>query len=176
MRKVSFFAAFPTGLCSLCFFLIFGCGYGFGPQGEHFDQRIRLIYVEPFGNRTAQAEVENDLRTAFIDQLTRNSRFKTVASAEEADALIGGNVLNLTTATLSYRNNILAAEERMSVILEVNFRRKDGTILWSSRHVPGTTDYKLPDGADPLPVRKQALSKLARDSAEHSLNLMMSDF
>lgn len=161
----------------LSFFLLFGCGYGFAPQGQYIDHRIKNVYVEPFVNKTAQAEVENYLRTAFIDQLIRNSRFKAVSDIEQADAVIGGNVLNLRTEALSYRNNILAAEERMTITLEASFREKgNGRILWSSRNIIRTADYKLQSNADLQSARKQALSKLTHDTAEATFNLMMSDF
>lgn len=154
-----------------------GCGYAFAPQGESIDPRIRSIYVEPFGNKTAQAEVENFMRTAFIDQIIQNSRFKAVPNPEQADAIISGNVLGLNTVTLSYRQNILAAEERMSALLEVVFREKEsGKVLWASRHIIGTVDYKLNDAANPSPFRKQALQKLSKDTAENAFNMMMSNF
>jgi len=177
MKKQTKPVAFKFWLFGLSCFLLFGCGYAFAPQGEHIDQRIKNVYVEPFGNKTAQAEVENYLRTAFIDQLIRNSRFKAVSGIEQADAVISGNVLNLHTETLSYQNNILAAEERMTVTLEASFREKEsGRIIWSSRDITKTADYKLQGNMDPLSARKQALSKLTKDMAENAFNLMMADF
>src|SRR5690606_25048827 len=105
----------------------------------------------PFGNRTALAEVENYMRTAFIDQIIQSNRFKTVSDIEQADAVISGNVLNISTGTLSYRDNLLAAEERMTVILEASFREKDtGKTIWSSRNIIGTVDYRLLDDTNPL--------------------------
>lgn len=157
--------------------MLAGCGYAFSPQGDYIDQRIRNIYVEPFGNKTAQAEVENFMRTAFIDQILQNSRFKAVPNSEQADAIISGNILGLNTVTLSYRKNILAAEERMTVLLEASFREKEsGKMIWASRQVIGTVDYKLYDAANPLPFRKQALDKLSKDTAENAFNMMMSNF
>lgn len=158
--------------------VVLGCGYAFAPQGEHIDARIKRIYVEPFANKTAQAEIENFMRTAFIDQILQYSRFKTVADLEQADAVISGKVLNLNTAALSYRKSILAAEERMTVILEVSFREKDsGKMLWSSRNVMMTVDYELQDDINLLPAtRKRALAKLSRDTAEKAFTLMMANF
>jgi len=117
------------------------------------------------------------MRTAFIDQVIQSNRFKTVPTLEQADAVINGNVISLTTAALSYRNNILAAEERMTITLEASFREKEsGKTIWSSQNVVGTTDYKLQDNVDPQPARRQALTKLAKDTAENAFNMMMSDF
>lgn len=164
-------------LISALAWVVFGCGYAFAPQGEHIDRRIQNVYVAPFGNKTALAEVENYMRTAFIDQLIQSNRFKTVPNIEQADAIISGNVLNISMGALSYRENLLAAEERMTVTLEASFREKDtGKTIWSSRNIIGTSDYRLLDDTNPLPARKQALSKLARDTAENAFNLMMSDF
>lgn len=160
------------------FSVVLGCGYAFAPQGEHIDTRIKRIYVEPFANKTAQAEIENFMRTAFIDQILQYSRFKTVADIEQADAVISGKVLNLNTTALSYRKSILAAEERMTVVLEVSFREKDsGKMLWSSRNVMATVDYELQDDINLLSAtRKRALAKLSADTAEKAFNLMMANF
>jgi len=158
--------------------MVVGCGYAFAPQGEHFDRRIKNIYVEPFGNKTAQAEIENFMRTAFIDQIIQNSRFKAVPNIEQADAIISGNILNITSVALSYRKSILAAEERMTITMETAFREKDsGKTLWSSRNVTATVDYELQDDINLLPsTKKRALTKLSRDTAEKAFNMMMSNF
>jgi len=164
-------------LIGLSCLLLFGCGYGFAPQGEYIDKRIKNVYIDSFGNKTAESEVENLMRTAFINQIIQSRRFKAVPNVEQAEGIISGNVLNLSTAALSYQSTILAAEERMTVIMEATLREKDtGKIIWSSRNIVGTTDYKLQDVNNPRPARREALSKLARDTVENAYNLMMSDF
>jgi hypothetical protein len=165
---------------AICFFLalLLSCGYSFAPQGEYIDKRIQKVYVESLGNKTAQAEIENYFRTAFIDQFIQSSRLKIVESAESADAIIKGTILNLNTAALSYRANTLAAEERATITLELNFLEKEsGKTIWSSKSITGTVDYKLEDNINLFPVtRKNALIKLANDTAEKTFNLMMSGF
>ncbi len=178
MKTKNLFFKIKLVLFAGLFSVVLGCGYAFAPQGEHIDARIKRIYVEPFANKTAQAEIENFMRTAFIDQILQYSRFKTVADIEEADAVISGKVLNLNATALSYRKSILAAEERMTVTLEVSFREKDsGKMLWSSRNITATVDYELQDDINLLPAtRKRALAKLSADTAEKAFNLMMANF
>jgi hypothetical protein len=178
MKKQKSFSRIKVALLFALICAVFGCGYAFSPQGEHIDRRIKNIYVEPFGNKTAQAEVENFMRTAFIDQILQNSRFKIVPDIEQADAIIGGNVLSIITYPLSYRKSILAAEERMAVTLEATFREKDsGKTIWTSRGVSTTADYELQDDINMLPAtRKRALTKLSRDAAEKAFNMMMANF
>ncbi|OGP67017.1 MAG: hypothetical protein A2031_05435 [Deltaproteobacteria bacterium RBG_19FT_COMBO_43_11] len=154
------------------------CGYSFAPQGNYIDKRIQKVYVESFGNKTAQAEIENYVRTAFINQLIQYSRLKVVGSTEAADAIIKGTILNYNTIALSYRANTLAAEERATVTLELTFReRESGKIIWSSKNINGTVEYTLEDNINLFPIiRKNALTKLANDTAEKAFNLMMAGF
>ena len=162
-----------------CFFaIIIGCGYAFAPQGDYIDKRIQKIYVGQFDNKTAQAEVENYVRTAFIDQFISTRRFKIVESVELADATIKGSVLNLTTAPLSYRASTIAAEERATITLELTFREKEsGKDIWKSSGISGTVDYTIGSDINTLPAtRRTAFIKLANDTAEKTFNQMMSGF
>jgi hypothetical protein len=157
---------------------LFGCGYSFAPRGENIDKRIQKIYVEPFDNKTSQAEIENYFRTAFINQFIQTSRFKMAPSAEDADAVVRGKIINFNTSPLSYLKNDLAAEERATIILDVTFEdHANGKIIWSSKNMTDSIDYTLNEDINMLsPARKQALNKLANDMAEKAFNLMMSGF
>jgi hypothetical protein len=178
MKKQNWRLFIKAGLICYSFILILSCGYSFAPQGEYIDKRIQKVYIESFGNKTAQTEIENYVRTAFIDQFIQSSRFKVVENAESADAIIKGTILNLTTTALSYRSNTLAAEERATIALELSFKEKEsGKTIWISKSITGTVDYKLENNINLFPVtRKNALIKLANDTAEKTFNLMMSGF
>jgi outer membrane lipopolysaccharide assembly protein LptE/RlpB len=178
MKKIKFEKSVKIIALFLLFTLFIGCGYAFAPQGEYVDKRIQKIYVEPFGNKTPQAEIENFVRTAFINNLIQYSRFKVVGSAAQADATIKGTVRHYNAETLSYRANKLAAEERISATLEVVFRDKENDkVLWSSSGIRGTVEYDLEDNINLIPIaRKNALIKLANDTAEKAVNLMLAGF
>jgi hypothetical protein len=164
----------------ICFLsaLFFGCGYSFNPRGESIDGHIQKVYVESFGNKTSQAEIENYFRTAFINQFIQNSRFKVVSGTEGADAIVRGKIINFNTSPLSYVKSGLAAEERAAVTLDLTFEdTANSKIIWSSKNMTNSIDYSLNEDINLLPsVRKQALRKLANDMAEKAFNLMMSGF
>jgi hypothetical protein len=164
-------------ICVSCA-ILFGCGYSFAPRGESIDKRIQKVYVEPFDNKTSQAQIENYFRTAFINQFIQTSRFKIAPSAETADAVVRGKIINFNTSPLSYLKNDLAAEERATIILDVTFEdHASGKIIWSSKNMTDSIDYTLDEDINMLsPARKQALNKLANDMAEKAFNLMMSGF
>jgi hypothetical protein len=164
-------------LCLLPVFL-FGCGYSFSSRGENIDKRIQNVYVESFENRTAQVGIDNYVRAAFINQFIQNSRFKIAPSAQSADAIVRGKIVNLHTSPLSYLKNDLAAEEKATIIMEVVFEDSaNGKVIWSAVNITDSIDYTLDNDINLLPsTRKQALVKLANDMAEKAFNLMMSGF
>lgn len=164
-------------ICAL-FALVNACGYSFTQTGEYIDKRIRKIYVEQFANKTDQAQLEDYIRQAFVNQIIQTSRFKIAENAETADATIKGAVLNLNMSPLSYRSNTMVAEERATMILEVTFRDSEGgKIIWSSRSIIGTVDYSIENNINLLPAtRKTAFIKLANDTAERIFSQMMSGF
>ena len=178
MRKQNRRLLIKTGVICLFFALILSCGYGFAPQGEYIDKRITTVYVQSLENKTSEAELENYVRTAFIDQFILSGRFKIVQNVESADAIIKGSVLNISTSPLSYRANTLVAEERATMTLEINFREKEsGKTIWSSKNVTGQVDYKMENNINMYPTtRKNAFIKLSNDTAEKAFNMMMSGF
>jgi hypothetical protein len=178
MKKLNWKNIIRTIFICFATLLFLCCGYSFAPQGEHIDKRIQKVYVESFGNKTPQAEIENYVRTAFINQFIQYSRLKVVGSVEDADATVKGNIINFNTVALSYRANTLAAEERATVTMELTFReRESGKIIWSAKNINGTVEYKLEDNINLFPIiRKSALTKLANDTAEKAFNLMMAGF
>jgi hypothetical protein len=178
MKKQNRRLSFQIAIICLFTSFLFGCGYSFAPKGENIDNRIQKVYVESFDNKTAQAEIENYVRTAFINQFIQNSRLKIVGNAEAADAIVKGKILNLNTSPLSYGRNSLVVEERATIILELTFQENEsGKIIWNSKNITGTVEYPLSDDINLLPaIKKDAFIKLANDTAEKVFNLMMSGF
>ena len=157
--------------------LITGCGYSFTPTGEHIATRIKTVFVDTFSNRTSEAYVENYLRQAFIDEFIKGRRFKVVGKPEIADAVLRGSVKNLVVSHLSYDINSIAIEERITMTMDIVFEEQEThKIIWSGKNISGIEDYKVADQMATESSRKDALIKLANDTAEKVYRLMMSDF
>jgi len=163
----------------LLLLLCAGCGYRFSPGGENIPPEIRTVFVEIFANKTSEANFENYIRSAFVDQFVRSSRFKLADARETADAVLRGSIEGLSSFPLSYRATNLAAEERLTVTMNVVFEdRLSGKAVWTGSSVQGTGDYTV-DAANPTVTqtnRRNALTKLASDAAEKTYRLMMSGF
>ncbi len=172
---------FGVGLSSvgaiLIVLLLAGCGYHLEGSSERIDPTLRTVFVDVFTNRTSEAHAENIIRTAFISRFVQEGRFKLARSRGEADVICRGAVRNLQASPLSYKATNLAAEDRLTVTLEIFFEeRESGRTLWSDRAFIATGDYPITTVGVTEGSRKNALVKLANDTAERAYRLMMSGF
>ena len=171
-KKWSFFILLLLPLLSL------GCGYHFSAGGEHIDQGIQTVFFENFSNRTGEANLENYVRNAFINEFRKGSRFDLANSKKTADAFLTGSVNRSTVSHLSYSKADVAREDRVNVTIEVAFKEtKNNEIIWINRNFTGKEAFIV--DADPSRTetnRKKALRKLAVDMAEKAYRSMMSGF
>ena len=159
-------------------FITVACGYSLKPGGEYIDKDIQNVFVDVFANKTSEANIENTLRTAFIDQFIQGKRFRIVDSQDRADALFKGSIDNLSSAPLSYKTTNLSAEERFTLTLSLTFeQRVNKKIIWSYPGLSSIQAYLVStDPAVTQANKHNALVKLSNDTAESAYRLMMSGF
>jgi len=138
---------------------------------------LRTVFVDVFTNRTGEAYAENIFRSAFISRFVQEGRFKPARSRGEADAIFRGTILSLQASPLSYKATNLSAEDRITVMLEISFEeRESGRAIWTDGAFSGIGDYPVTTVGVTEASRKNALTKLANDTAERAYRLMMSGF
>lgn len=164
-------------LALILIFPVSGCGYRFASAGEAMDREIKTVYIDTFRNHTSEAQVENYLRNAFINQFIRGNRFKSTHEKETSDAVLAGNIRGLNTLHVSYEQNDTARENTVSLSFDVEFRDSEGTILWAKKSLSGREAYRIDDNpAITSKNREVALKKLSRDMAEKTYRDIMSGF
>ncbi len=157
--------------------LFAGCGYHFTGGGESINPAIRTVFVDAFTNRTSEAYADSIFRTAFISRFVQEGRFRLAGSRGEADAICRGTIKMLQVSPLSYKAGNLSAEDRLTIILEISFEeRESGRRIWSDSAFTGTGDYPVTTVGVTETSRKNALIKLANDTAERAYRLIMSGF
>jgi hypothetical protein len=157
--------------------LLASCGYRFTGGGESIHPAIRTIFVDVFTNRTSEAYAESIFRTAFISRFVQDGRFKLAGSRAEADAICRGTIKMLQVSPLSYKAGNLSAEDRLTIILEISLEeRMSGRTIWSDSAFTGVGDYPVTTVGVTETSRKNALIKLANDTAERAYRLIMSGF
>jgi hypothetical protein len=157
--------------------LLASCGYHFAGSADSAYPAIRTVFVDVFVNRTSEAYAESIFRTAFINRFVQDGRFKLAESRGEADAVFRGTVKNLITYPLAYKAGNLSAEDRLRITLEIFFEeRQSGRILWSNSAFSGIGDYPVTSVGETETSRKNALVKLANDTAERAYRLIIAGF
>ena len=159
--------------------IIAGCGYHYIGGEDNIDPGIQKVFVDSFANKTSQAGIEVLVRNAFIDQILRGGRFQLAGRRDEADAVIRGSVQSLYTAPLSYHTTDLAAEARLTIVMDIIFEeRASKKTIWQSRNFSYNGDYPVTSGSlnATEASRKDALTKLSNDVAERAYSLMLSGF
>jgi Lipopolysaccharide-assembly len=157
--------------------LLAGCGYHFPGGGDAVAPGLRTVFVDVFTNRTSEANADNIFRTAFSNQIVQAGRFKLAPSRDEADVIFRGTILNLQALPLSFKPTNLAAEDRITVTLELSFEeRESGRTIWADGAFTGTGDYRVTTVGVTEASRRDALTKLANDTAERAYGLMISGF
>jgi hypothetical protein len=164
-------------LTLLIAFLLAGCGYHMEGARGSFAPGVRTVFVDVFTNNTSEANADSIFRIAFNDQIVQNGHFKIASSAGEADAIFRGTILSLQSSALAYQASNLSAENRMTVTMQISFEeRSSGKVLWADGAYIATGDYRVTTVGATDVSRRDALVKLANDTAERAYRLMMSDF
>jgi len=159
--------------------LLTGCGYHFNEVSSSL-AGIQKVYIANFPNKTVEPYLENYFRNALIDQFIRGNLFQVVNSEEEADAIVEGAILHVSTSHVAYEAADLGAEERVFLSVQIKFEdRKNGRIIWENRNFADTEDrlvLKNANAGNQREEKKKTLIKLSHDMAERAYRFMISDF
>ena len=157
--------------------LLAGCGYHMEGGRGSFAPGVQTVFVDVFKNNTSEVNADSIFRTAFNDEIVQNGHFKIASGPEQADAVFRGTILSLQSSTLAYQTSNLSAENRLTVILRLSFEeRATGKVLWEQGTYTATGDYRVTSVGATESSRREALTKLADDTAERIYRLMLSDF
>lgn len=139
------------GILALSSALLLGACYGF-QGGGGFPSDIRTIYIEPFGNETVQAELDQQLFRRLNDRLPRALGVRP-AGEHNADAVIRGRITRYDDVAGNYRPGqtsetgassgveILTYQVSISVSVEI-IDKKRNVVLWESQSLIGRGDYR----------------------------------
>jgi len=172
-------AAFPWMMWAVCVLAIGGCGYRPYGGDNGVDPGIRVVYVAPLANRTAEADIETAFRNAFIREFIKGTRYRVVADRDEADAILTGTINSLLTDAVAYSQAGFAMQQRMTVSLSLTFTdAKGGRTLWRTDHFSWYVDYLASDTSQVQTDanRKNTLITLSRETAERAFALMTAGF
>jgi hypothetical protein len=156
--------------------LFYACGYRFEGQSGFPGDSDRL-FVKVFENRTQETGIENIFTAALLTELTLRKTDGLASGIDHADVVLSGVVEEVAIKTISTRNKDTAGERRVTVTVDLELKKQDGSVVWKANGL--TDDEGYPVDADKEHTdenRRNAIRVLSQRIAEKVVNRMSDDF
>jgi len=169
-----------TGKCSLIIFLIAvlcgACGYRLAGEGGLPGDSDRL-FVKVLENRTQETGVENIVTAALLSELTLRKTESLASGIDDADVVLSGEVEEVAIRTISTRNKDTAGERRVTVTIDLNLKKQDGSVVWAANGLTDDEGYIVDADKERTDQnRRDAIRVLSQRIAEKVVNRMSDDF
>ncbi|PYO15434.1 MAG: hypothetical protein DMD75_02920 [Candidatus Rokuibacteriota bacterium] len=117
-----------------------GCGYSFrGNLPDH----IKTVAVPVFTNKTSEPAVETFLTSAVVEAFASNGRLRVVR-AEEADAILDGEVVGYSVQSIAFDNQANVRQYRLVVTMNLRLRDvKKSSILFEEQSLKEKADFQV---------------------------------
>ena len=174
-KLIRFRPVIPGLILCLLFLSMVGCGYHLAGRGS-FPSGINTVCIPIFKNHTSQTGFENVFTNAIIYEFTRRGSV-TIVPEEAAGAILRGAITSLSTETASHKQEYLASERRVRLLIALRLTGKDGAIIWSSDTIKGKEVYLVADAEQQTQKNKKAaLERLSKQLAESIYNQITANF
>lgn len=159
--------------------MLTGCGYHVGGHADLIPQTIHTIALPAWGNNTNRYKLSERLPGAIGREFIGRTRYRVVPNAEEADAVLTGNVVNfLSFASVSDPQTSRATAVQISVYLQVTLReRASGKVLFTRPSMEFRQRYEIAvDQSAYFEESDTALDRLTRDVARTLVSSVLEAF
>jgi hypothetical protein len=96
---------------------------------------------------------------------------------DHADVVLSGVVEEVTIKTISTRNKDTAGERRVTVSVDLELKKQDGSVVWAANGLTDNEGYPVDaDGERTDQNRRGAIRVLSQRIAEQVVNRMSDDF
>ncbi len=119
--------------------LLISCGY----HNPYVHSGLaKTIYIATWKNRTSELQLSTEIYQSLLSWYQRNPATRVVRNKEEADLVLGGEIVSIDIPSLSYGANNITREVKLK--LRVRYVLKDikaGTILFQEPGEQRTEEY-----------------------------------
>ncbi len=131
----------------------------------------------PFANHTYESLVETFMVNSLVNEFSRSKRLKVVAVGD-ADLVISGAVLNISTNSISYRGDDRAYEYRLKMKIEVEARDvHQDVVIWQDGSMTEVEEYHTSGVPNDVQLQKRfAIQKVSKVLAENIHDRLLTGF
>ena len=151
-------------------------GRGYSTRGSLTDH-IKTVAVPIFKNRTLEPGVERAVTSGVVNAFSNGGRVKVVP-ADEADAILDGEVVGYSLDGLAFDRNANVRAYRLQLVLNVEFRDvRRGALLWRQEGLQETSDFQVEgQGSDILARGQGAVLQAAAEIGRKVVSLAVDRF
>ena len=150
------------------------CGNKLAGRNTFLPERVRVIMVAPFENRTTRPEIEQRVTENVANELSKRGRYKVVGARAGADALLEGAITEFRTSPVQL--NAEGRATRMETVVTVQASLRDlssEAILWSQSGLVFREQY---DVQEEVLEETLALDNIALGAAQALVTSMFEGF
>lgn len=155
--------------------LLISCGYH---NPYVYSGPAKTVYIATWKNRTSELQLNTQIYQSLLSWYQRNSAIRVVRSKEEADLILGGEIVSIDIPSLSYGANNITREVNLK--LRVRYVLKDlkaGTILFQEPGEQRTEEYVVTndntmDSASESVALSTIIDELSQDIYTRTLTVL----
>jgi lipopolysaccharide assembly LptE-like protein len=164
-------------LCVLCVGLSSsGCGYALAGRGAFLPAYIRTIGVPTFQNHSPIFNLETLLTQKVRSEFIGRGKYQIVPEATGVDALLTGEVTNVSIAPASFSATQLASRYAITMTARVELRdSRENKVLWENSSVTFRQEYEATSSntvIDAAAFFQQDVNALDRMSSEFARTIV----
>ncbi len=145
---------------SLVLVALTGCGYHVAGHGDLMPKSVKTVAVMPFGNLTTRYKLARTLPTDIGREFLSRTRYKVIADANQADAVLTGTLSNFAAFTAISTNGRNTTVEAVVTLQMTLTERTTGKVLFSRKGAEYRERYEI--AVDPKAYFDESGSAMVR--------------
>ena len=156
-----------------------GCGYHVSGKGDMLPKTLHTIAIPAFSNITVRYKLSDRLPEAIAQEFITRTRYRVIADASQADAVLNGSVINFVSYPIVFdqatgRETALQVNVRLGVTLT---ERTTGKVLYTNPSFEMKQRYEI--SIDPSKYFEEsdtALDRLSHETARQIVSAILENF
>lgn len=149
-----------------------GCGYHVAGKSGKMPGDITSLSIPIFTNSTSKPDIESTITQAFANEFVN-----TVKVTGAGSAVMKGNIISYDLTPVSYTQNDVNMEYRLTVTLSLSIIQGD-KVVWEDSEIIDYEDFRvnITDVSATNEDELAALKKIAQDTARFTKERMLEKF
>lgn len=162
----------PIALFIFLALTLASCGYHIAGKGGKMPGNITSVSIPIFTNSTSKPDIESTITQAFVNEFVN-----TLNITSSDSVIMKGTITSYTITPVSYTQNDVSKEYRLTVALSLLIVQGD-KVIWEDTDIVNYEDFRvnINDISATNEAELAALNKIAQSTARLTKERMMEQF